>query len=1089
VQLPELLSCARHLPDPGRSEERLVRQPTDSQWQAVHACDAHTLVEAGAGTGKTFTVVQRILYLLGVEIRGERYATPVDLQQIIAITFTRQAAADLKRDLRKALRDAGIRRLSHSVDLARIGTIHGFCSDLVREQALRSGNTPLKGTLEEGEALAWAEACVRDELLSALETRAIGGLDVLLGMWDTAKVEAWVLRLLRSDALSAFRDEDHEPEERALIMLARRSLQRLEQRLREEGTIDYDRMISWTRDLLREHTGVLRALQRRTHTLIIDEFQDTDSVQRDIAYLLAEPESGRADTPRLMLVGDPKQSIYRFRGADVTVWSRVRRDFEERGFGRVLRLTDNWRSVPSILSFVESTAGRMLNTPMDEHATTLADYEVEFHAVNPTQPEAELPSVEVLVVPARDDGRLRSAGDRRGMEAEAVATRMVELKAAGVEWRDMVLLLRTWSNMDLYTSAMRRAGVPLYALRDDDFLETREVLDLLVALQAIRDPRDDLAVMGFLRSPFVASRDDTLLAVAVHGQKPYARWLQRVTGVVADDESDGGDGSFDLPESERLAWAASLLHELSALRDRTPAAQLLEELLYRTGYMAHLALLGERGAQAALNVRRFLQMIGGMEADSVGLVLRAIAERRARGDRIPQARLHGEQDDVVLITSVHMAKGLDWPVVFYGDLAGAGGADNDRLIIGRGVLRLGEPDLKGEEQPERWRALRDAQRLEEDAEDRRVTYVAMTRPKSRLILAGVPQGSGSLRSSVAGSLIQLLPGLDTAEDGDLIEYPGENAAAYAVRVRMAPAAAADHADEPAHAAVLPALLEIAPWAARPAPIPASLGLTRHSATELLTFSRCQRRHRLKYVFGIREPKPDGRGGDGVGSSVARGQIVHDVLERYEEDAELDVLLEDAIGRWIDEPPAPTSEFGAAYRAELTAEIERVLALPEYAAIATAAGSRRELQFLHVLDDGTAVQGAIDLAAAAADGLTLLDVKTSRITAGEAPKKAAEYAPQQDVYVAAASALSPLPVRSFGFIFSAPAVGMKNAVDAAEADAAAYRVMDALTLLGEAPDALTTNPRECYFCGYRRARLCEGVREEAPSADGDQLVLI
>jgi ATP-dependent helicase/nuclease subunit A len=1088
VQLPELLSCARHLPDPGRSEEQLVRQPTDSQWQAVRTCDVHTLVEAGAGTGKTFTVVQRILYLLGLEIRGERYSTPVDLQQIIAITFTRQAAADLKRDLRKALRDAGMRRLSHSVDLARIGTIHGFCSDLVREQALRSGNAPLTGTLEEGEALAWAEACVRDELLSALETRAIQGLDVLLGKWDTAKVEAWVLKLIRSDALSAFRDEDHEPEERALIMLARRSLERLEQRLREEGTIDYDRMISWTRDLLREHAGVLRALQRRTHTLIIDEFQDTDSVQRDIAYLLAEPETGRGDTPRLMLVGDPKQSIYRFRGADVTVWSRVRRDFEERGFGRVLRLTDNWRSVPSILSFVESTAGRMLNTPADPDAASLADYEVEFHAVHPTQPEAELPSVEFLVVPARDDGKLRSAGDRRAMEAEAVAARMVELKEAGVAWRDMVLLLRSWSNMDVYTSAMRRAGIPLYALRDDDFLETREVLDLLIALQAIRDPRDDLAVMGFLRSPFVALRDDTLLTLAVHGRKPYARWLQRVTGAAVDDESGGADGSFDLPESERLAWAAALLHELSALRDRVPAAQLLEELLYRAGYMAHLALLGERGAQAALNVRRFLQMIGGMEADSAGLVLRAIAERRARGDRIPQARLHGEQDDVVLITSVHMAKGLDWPVVFYGDLAGAGGTDHDRLIIGRGVLRLGEPEVKADEQPERWRALREVQRLEEDAEDRRVTYVAMTRPKTRLILVGVPQGSGSLRASVAGSLIHLLPALGTAKDGDLIEYAGGNPAC-AARVRMAPAAAADLADVPAHTAALPALLEIAPWAARPEPVPASLGLTRHSATELLTFSRCQRRHRLKYVFGIREPKPDGRGGDGVGSPVARGQIVHDVLERYEEDAELDVLLEDAIGRWIDEPPAPTSEPGAAYRADLTAEIERVLALPEYAAIAAAAGSRRELKFLHVLDDGTAMQGAIDLAAAAADGLTLLDVKTSRITAGEAPKKAAEYAPQQDAYVAAAAALSPLPVQSFGFIFSAPAVGVMNAVDAAAADAAAYRVTDALTLLGEAPDALTSNPRECYFCGYRRARLCEGVREPAPSADGDQLLLI
>src|SRR5690606_3880576 len=134
----------------------MVIPPTDSQWEAIRACEEHVLVEAGAGTGKTATVVARILYLLGVEVGGQRREKPITLADIVATTFTRQAAADLKRDLRKALRAAGRRADAYEVDQARIGTIHGFCSDIVNEHSLRSGRSPIVGVLEEGEALAWA---------------------------------------------------------------------------------------------------------------------------------------------------------------------------------------------------------------------------------------------------------------------------------------------------------------------------------------------------------------------------------------------------------------------------------------------------------------------------------------------------------------------------------------------------------------------------------------------------------------------------------------------------------------------------------------------------------------------------------------------------------------------------------------------------------------------------------------------------------------------------------------------------------------------------------------------------------------------
>ena len=103
-----------------------------SQWAAITECERHLLVAAGAGTGKTHTVVGKLLWLLGVPIGGRRHDRPVRMRDVAAITFTNQAAADLGRKLRKALRGAGRRDLAHEVDVARVGTIHSFCGDVLR---------------------------------------------------------------------------------------------------------------------------------------------------------------------------------------------------------------------------------------------------------------------------------------------------------------------------------------------------------------------------------------------------------------------------------------------------------------------------------------------------------------------------------------------------------------------------------------------------------------------------------------------------------------------------------------------------------------------------------------------------------------------------------------------------------------------------------------------------------------------------------------------------------------------------------------------------------------------------------------------
>src|SRR5690606_23938757 len=178
-------------------QDGLVNPPTDSQWEAVRRTDRHVLVMAGAGTGKTHTVVWKILYLLGVEVRGQRLDEPLDLDAIAAITYTRQAAKELKEKLRSALRAVGRREQAREVDTARIGTIHSFCSDLLRDHALRAGRVPAQQVLEEGVALEWAAEAAREALVDALEDGTLPGLDDLLAAHRTTDVDGWVIELMQ----------------------------------------------------------------------------------------------------------------------------------------------------------------------------------------------------------------------------------------------------------------------------------------------------------------------------------------------------------------------------------------------------------------------------------------------------------------------------------------------------------------------------------------------------------------------------------------------------------------------------------------------------------------------------------------------------------------------------------------------------------------------------------------------------------------------------------------------------------------------------------------------------------------------------
>jgi ATP-dependent exoDNAse (exonuclease V) beta subunit len=217
-----------------------------------------------------------------------------------------------------------------------------------------------------------------------------------------------------------------------------------------------------------------------------------------------------------------------------------------------------------------------------------------------------------------------------------------------------------------------------------------------------------------------------------------------------------------------------------------------------------------------------------------------------------------------------------------------------------------------------------------------------------------------------------------------------------------------------------------------------------------------------------------RSGEDFISAVARGQIVHDVLEHLREEDELDLLLEDAIGRWDPEAPPPDSVRGTRYRTHLREEVNAVAGHADYRAIADADGAERELAFLRISPGGDVFTGAIDLAAPDGDRLVLLDVKTNKGDAAAARRKAKDYAPQRDVYVGAAEAIGGRSVQRFAFQFSRAAVQISEPITEALRAEMAMHVEERVRRIGGQDAPLTAHPGECWFCGYRRVGLCEGA---------------
>ncbi|MEX2205111.1 MAG: UvrD-helicase domain-containing protein [Myxococcota bacterium] len=742
-----------------------------------------------------------------------------------------------------------------------------------------------------------------------------------------------------------------------------------EARLR--GVLPFDALLVLARDLLLTHPRVRRLLGERYRALFLDEFQDTDPLQYEIVLLLAEdPSSAPASDAfattlargKLFIVGDPKQAIYRFRGADVSAYQRAVAHVRAQG-GEVLELVTCFRSVPELLAPLARIFPSLLCVADPELAYAYSGYSGLDSGREPTGETR----VEVWTVGAgferAEDARIAEASVIAGWVATEIAARRLAPK-------DVALLFRGLGDVHRYAAALQERGVPYLVGRSEELASEPAGQQILALLRALANPADAPAVLGVLRSALCAVPDAEL-----------ARWAgrfapgERRRAWSYPDERPVLDGFPNL--SRAFALLAALREEARALAPERWLAALLEN----TPLLAVHALARD-GERRVADLSFLIERLTAEAQSKPGCSLADLVRMLEGEERRPAPADSEEAPDRVRLISIHGAKGLEFPIVILPDLVrGAGGGRAPRVEVARlrdrGALAV--TTRAGDSAS--WIEHQDAEANHARAEDGRLFYVACTRAEERLVFVHAPRKG----VNVADSLLRFLGDWGYTKDGRPTDGPLPNASDVLGRAL----------EQPANTTLVPP--------APPDP-PSEEPVAR--AAHAVARARDRARPPQRSPSGLREdtearaatidlePKPRLER-ETTDSRLARasGTAIHDALERWDfrDAAALRTLVDASAHRsTIDE-----SIRNSCVEADALTVANHLLGsdLPVYLASVDVIG--RELPIHYRDESGVAWSGTIDLLYRDPDGrLVVADYKSDREPDDE---RRARYRTQLSIY--------------------------------------------------------------------------------------------
>lgn len=542
-----------------------------------------------------------------------------------------------------------------------------------------------------------------------------------------------LLRRIAGPAMeSAVADSAH-----AFISLLEETLSEYTAEKESISSLDYDDLQEKARDFLRNDPAVAKAVSGRFTRVLVDEFQDINDLQQEIITLIAPPGEGK-----LFIVGDVKQAIYGFRGANVEVFQRLASEIGKRG-GEVSSLNENRRSTPSLIEYTNSFFTRLMRG--DDGAFRFDEKTDGLVAI---RDGAGISSFVKRVKTSIENGK---SEENRLLEARALAREIKNMVSGGfiVEgeagrrpagYGDFALLLRTFSQLNIYENAFRFADVPFQVVRGKGFYHSQEVRDFINLLRLLDYSGDTLSLMSVLRSPLVGLNDTTLLRLsrAEDGSRLDPRNFLRDTSAIP--------AGLDAEEKRRLKNFINRFHRWKKSRDRMMISELIETVLSETGYGV-VMMSRFQGEQRLANLFKLIELSRQYESDGrrgfKGFVSR-LTKMEETPPKEAQADMTGAEGAVKIMT-VHQSKGLEFPVVILGNL-GAGKQNSAGRIVfhhdmGIGLKLYNQNTGQWHDSPV-FQKIKQRREDDEREESRRLLYVAMTRARDALILSGASSSKG-----------------------------------------------------------------------------------------------------------------------------------------------------------------------------------------------------------------------------------------------------------------------------------------------------------------------------------------------------------
>jgi DNA helicase-2/ATP-dependent DNA helicase PcrA len=590
---------------PGASSaERLLEGLNPPQREAVEYRGPALLIVAGAGSGKTRVLTHRIAHLL-----AKKEAWP---SQILAITFTNKAAAEMRERVASLLGEAA--------DGMWIKTFHSACVLILRREAKRLGHDANFTIYDSGDSKAIYKRLIKD-MGADIHKLTPGGVAAVI---SNAKNEL-------QDAETFARNADmSDPVARIYAEI----FSRYTAELRRNNAFDFDDLIGETVYLFRAFPEVAAEYQRKFRHILVDEYQDTNHAQyslireltRQIDSEFAQPDPRTGEMPKpasLTVVGDSDQSIYAFRGADIRNINDFEKDF---GGAKTILLEQNYRSTQNILSAANSVISNNFDRPSKNLWTDSGD----------------------------GDKIVGYTGYSAHDEAQFISDEIAQLHRDGMDYRDIAVFYRTNSQTRALEEIFIRSALPYRVIGGTKFYERQEIKDAMAYLVAISNARDDLATRRILNVPKRGIGDASETQIANFAAKHQMS--------VREALAYSGDLGFGPKIAGAMQGLSDLLSELELQAQTDRVDNVLKAMLDKTGYLESLRLSRDPQDEARVeNLEELVSVAGEFQRNN--------PEGRL-SDFLNEVALVAAADDIddasgsVSLMTLHTAKGLEYEAVF-----------------------------------------------------------------------------------------------------------------------------------------------------------------------------------------------------------------------------------------------------------------------------------------------------------------------------------------------------------------------------------------------------------------------------------------